>query len=191
MMENPDRTRYRIALDTYNASKEQIARLHLLTRLVRNLESSGARYAVAGGYGLDGLYGALTRDHDDIDLVTTEEYLPAIQKVVRAAGFELDIVKLRGNVEVYIHAATKTKLELATLDGIKEYTDIDVAHLLPESPNAALDNTAFRTPSIVGHDELSNIQNKRAVEGDWGPYKHSEWKSRIMAELKSRVKTSD
>lgn len=171
-------------LDDYLPQPEQVARANLLKRLARQLEASGAQYAVTGGYGLDGLYGRLTRDHDDIDITTTEEDLPRVQKIVRAAGFDIDIVKIRGNVEVYIHPPTDTKLELATTDKLKEYTDISPEQIIPGMANASLDGVAFRTPTVAGHEEITRIQTRRAEEGQWGPYAHTEWKERIMAAIK-------
>lgn len=169
--------------EQYAPSPEQVARANLLKRLARQLEAAGVQYAVTGGYGLDGLYGRLTRDHDDIDITTSEEDLPRVRKIVRAAGFEIDIVKIRGNVEVYIHPPTETKLELATLDRLKEYTDIPMDELLPGAANARLDGVPYKTPTLPGHAELTRIQMRRAQEGQWGPYAHHEWKDWIVGEI--------
>lgn|SRR3989338_4391484 len=168
----------------YRPSPEQIERLNLLMRLVTRLEGSGVRYSIPGGYGLDGLYGRLTRDHEDIDMLVTREEAEAVRKMLRAASFELDIVKIRGDVEVFRHRGTETKLELAFVDRLDAYSEMSHDEFLPLASNAVLQKTHFRTPTIVGHGELARIQMHRAQEGQWGPYAHSDWKHWILGELK-------
>lgn len=176
------------SLDAYKPSPEQRERANVLKRLVTNLERAGAAYSITGGYGLDGLYGALTRDHDDIDILTTLEDTEKARKIIRASGFHIDIIKMRGNVEVYEHERTRTKLELSPITKLTDYSDTDTAEFLPSTPNASLDAVAFRAPTLKGQEEIARIQVIRAQEGGWGPYAHIEWKSRIVSAIKKRFK---
>lgn len=176
-------------LDSYRPSPEQQAQANVLKRFILQLEKANVRYAVMGGYGLDGLYGRLTRDHNDIDILSIPEDAEQIRKVIQAAGFRLDIVKIRGGVEVYFHERTHTKLEFGVTNKISEYTDMSDDEFLPFAPNAALDSVSFRTATLRGHEEMAKIQMQRAQEGEWGPYAHAAWKARLMAVLRLKDPT--
>jgi len=171
-------------LDSYIPSPEQQERANLLKRLATSLERAGATYSITGGYGLDGLYGKLTRDHDDIDILSTSEDAERVRKVIRAAGFRIEIIKIRGDVEVYMHDRTNTKLEFGTNTRFQEYSEMDVSEFLPASANASIDGVPFRTPTVAGQEEIQRVQSQRAQEGQWGRYPHEQWLADIMDAIK-------
>ena len=52
----------------YHPSDEQLRKLNSLLAILVKCHQLGIRVWVTGGYGLDALYGTLTRDHNDFDL---------------------------------------------------------------------------------------------------------------------------
>lgn len=55
--------------------------------LVEALEREGVTAWLDGGWGVDALLSEQTREHDDLDLVNTVEDIPAIKRVLTAAGY--------------------------------------------------------------------------------------------------------
>jgi lincosamide nucleotidyltransferase A/C/D/E len=55
------------------------------------LEAAGIRYWVDGGWGIDALLGAQTRDHEDLDLVVERDECDTALGVLGRAGFAHDV----------------------------------------------------------------------------------------------------
>ncbi len=171
----------------YLPSIEQEKRLALLKQVIAQLEAEGIRYSIMGGYGLDGLYGELTRDHEDIDMVLDPKDLEKTQSVLSRLGFELK-TREASEKEVYMHNPTKTKLELGTLDMLAQFTKKDESRFLPQDHNASLGGVSFHTASLEGHEILRNIQMKRAEEGGWGKYPHTESRNVLIEKIQDKQK---
>ena len=70
----------------YTPSKEQLKQLEILFELIDKCKEKEIEIWIVGGYGLDALYGSLTRDHGDIDLIVWEKDLLAVGKMVEEMG---------------------------------------------------------------------------------------------------------
>ncbi len=76
-------------LDNYTPNSEQIKQLDLIFKFFNNLENSGVHVSVHGGYGLDALYGRLTRDHRDLDFTLLEKDKTLILQQIGELGLSL------------------------------------------------------------------------------------------------------
>ncbi len=169
----------------YKPSVEQVDRLEVLKQLVTRLEETEVNYAIVGGYGLDGLYGELTRDHGDIDMLLDQKDLEQVRSLLPQLGFEFKETKTAGG-EVHMHISTNTKLELGTPDMVAQYADAPEVAFLPVSTNASLEGTPFRTATLEGFEIMHNIQTKRANEGRWGEYKHTASRDVLIKKIAQR-----
>ena len=168
----------------YLPSREQEERLSLLGSIVSALDAAGVRYAVAGGYGIDGLYGALTRDHDDIDLLIDDA--PGHIDRTRQSLENIGCVRLRtkkSGVEVFTHVPTGTIIEIPTWAITAERTRAHDALFLPDFHNARLGTLTFPTMTLGGHEIYDETQSQRALEGGWGRYPKREHKNWLIREL--------
>jgi len=60
-----------------------------MKRFIQVLEKNKVKYVVHAGYGLDGLRGKLTREHGDLDILSTQQYTKKIHKIAEEEGFEI------------------------------------------------------------------------------------------------------
>ncbi len=153
----------------YRPSPEQRQRFEILASLATELENAHVRYGILGGYGLDALYGKLTRDHDDIDMLVDDPDLDRTRAILAAVGFE----PAEGTdlYERYYHPATETKLDFAPLARVREAAErylvgderFDASLYLPAARNSTLENNSMRVTSLRGQEKIKEIQMKR-----WG-----------------------
>lgn len=144
----------------YQPSFEQKERLGLLKRIIVSLEGNHIKYSILGGYGLDGLIGKLTRDHKDIDMIVNPEDMEKVRVLLSEIEFKRKENKKSG-IEVYLHEATKTELELADLKFVKNLFQGDLQILIPPETNAFLDGISFRTATLDGQEVIITIQQER------------------------------
>jgi hypothetical protein len=181
-MEFPDNSKPEVGSSKYKLSPEQQRRLDLLKTAVNIFEKNNIRYAVAGGYGLDGLRGELTRDHKDIDLIIDSKDIENARVTLGAVGFRRQKDKPTG-VEVYIHDLSKTKLEIGSLELVRKFFQGDEDIILPKVANGSLEGLAFRVATLEGQQIIRDIQSKRF--GTKAP--NSEHDERIIKDLKSKL----
>ena len=74
--------------DPYIPTEEQKKHSDFLLDVCDTCEERGITISVFGGYGLDGLYGNVTRDHGDFDFGVMEEHEDEFVKYVEGLGFE-------------------------------------------------------------------------------------------------------
>ncbi|MFZ2149967.1 MAG: nucleotidyltransferase family protein [Minisyncoccia bacterium] len=164
-MKFPDQTTPKAnSILEYFPSLEQRKRLELLKELTTAFEVAGVKYSIVGGYGLDGLYGNLTRDHNDFDIVVDTPDMEKIRGLLLALQFSRNKNKSTG-FEVYFHNATKTKLEIGELQIIKEllklFTTEDPQVLFQRNTDVSLGNIRFNAPNLSVQKMIRNIQQKR------------------------------
>ena len=185
-MKSPDDSKQPSNLETgfsnYKSSLEQQGRFDLLKRVIDILEKKSVKYSVVGGYGLDGLHGELTRDHDDIDIIVGSEDMEQTRILLSNIGFQRQKDKPSG-LEVYFHNLTKTKLELADLKLVKYFFDGDEKIIMPQTANGTLAGILFKVATLGGQKILRDIQSKRL--GGKGPnMAHDE---KIIDDLKTKT----
>ena len=159
----------------YNPDSVQKERLELLKTVISIFEENIVKYSVAGGYGLDGLYGELTRDHEDIDVIVDSDDIEKARALLLTLGFKRKEDALNPT-EVYFHNVLNVKLELGNLTKFPEHRfEGDTAMLLPGILNASLDGVSFKAVTLAGHKAIRIVQEKRHGKEDRKPkFEHDE-----------------
>lgn len=165
---NPDKTI--VEKFEYQPSFEQKERLNVLLNLVHKLSEQGSKFAVAGGYGLDALYGSLTRSHKDFDFVVADEDEQSFVDTVTAHGFVLSEIKDSG-VVVYVHAEQDFELEYALLSILKKLTAVDdemdgYEIGLDGLEKGSLNEVSVPTFSVENFKYLDGVQERRFGTAD-------------------------
>lgn len=164
--EKPIRT-----IEQYIPSPEELRKLEVLKDLVSFFETQGVVYTITGGYGLDGLYGALTREHSDVDIMLgSETDRDMVHEMLTCSGFDFVEQKTSGTKLYLDKESGSILLEVKIWDDFaphltEDHRDPDI--FFPEEPNAHLDGCLFRTPSVEGHEIYWEAQGRRAVEENW------------------------
>jgi len=175
------------SLDEYEPSPEQQARFELLRTIIQKCESAGIRISITGGYGLDGLYGRLTRDHEDIDLLAQAGKESALTEILTELGFSKnEAITAR---ETYTwNADPSFKIEWASIGRLSEVTDAPQEMFMPAEPNATLQGTDFRTPILDGHLFSIELLTERAKQQGWSAYppRKAQNKALLIEALKQR-----
>ena len=187
-IKSPDNSKPPIHIDAgpkskYQPSPEQQKRLDLLKSVVAVFEENHVRYSIVGGYGIDGLRGELTRDHNDFDMLIDPEDIDRARALLASVDFKRKKDKTSG-MEVYVHNLTKTKLELANMKLVRAFFQGDELMLIPPVPNGSLDAVSFKVATLEGQRITRDIQYKR--HGERGPnVDHDE---KILEEIERKLK---
>lgn len=149
----------------FEPSSEQKERLDVLIQLVIALRSKKAKFAVVGGYGLDALYGSLTRKHNDYDFLVFDESQSDFTECLLASGFTYDHRENSG-VIVFVHQETGTKLDYSSTRTaqsiIDNLEDIEVDFEHPDSiVLGTLSHTLIPTLNLSLHKQGILIQQLR------------------------------
>ena len=150
----------------YRPSSAQQERFEILKTLVNAFETANVGYSIFGGYGLDALYGKLTRDHDDLDIIVDDDSLERAHSIIYSLGFIHK--KTEEGVERHFHPPTKTKLDFANsgrLDQISRYlgpgSHLDESLFLPKEINAMLNGVPLRVVTLEAQKIIAAVQQKR------------------------------
>lgn len=156
--------------EDYRPKEEQLRRMTLLLNIAKKCEEAGILVVIFGGYGLDGMCGKLTRDHDDIDMLVADDQLENMIDTLSALGH---CQKLKEDNKYVLSNETvdpKFKIELTGLGTLIEFTEKDTDYFVPTEPNAILNGQPFRAMTLRGQKEIIRIQNMRAEQNKWGSY---------------------
>jgi predicted nucleotidyltransferase len=177
----------------YTPTREQLDQVEILHQLVELCKNDDVDIYVMGGYGVDGLYGDLTRNHGDIDILVEEEKIQNFQDIVEQAGFVEDTTNTDRNKKVYrpsnkLSLPETFKIEAGSISLLKKFLpkETPLESIFPREENARLANFSFKTLTLKGQEIVSEIQNARAVEEEWGEYKHRKNFDEIMEILRKR-----
>ena len=182
--------------DGYIPSPAQTNQAEALLKLLKECDEQGIQVCVFGGYGLDSLYGRLTRDHGDFDLIVETNMQPHLAEVLKKQDYEhMPAWDEPGRKTVYIHPALAApfKVEVATLDETKlDYAaqaygiSIEYSILFPATPNGRLFGYPIRTPTPEGVELVNKIQQMTGVERGWDEFTHLQHQQLLLRLLKSR-----
>lgn len=171
----------------YSPSAEQMFQLELLQKLVQSCDASDIEIYVLGGYGLDGLYGSLTRDHGDMDILVGDNKLEDFRSLLEKMGFKIDQSGSSKDKYVFMpaeeSAANKDfKVEASPISFLEKFlpAESNLDDIISRTPNGHLGDFSFRTLTVKGQKSIAEIQNARAKEGNWGEYKHREHFEKII-----------
>ncbi len=173
-------------IDTYSPSEEQLKQVDFLGKIVKGCSVKKIDYSIIGGYGLDGLYGSLTRDHDDIDILIKEGEGEVFEKLLAGLGFQHNDSIVDPVKKDFKHCGLNHnfKVSYATSDKLRDLVaDSDMAEVVPLKDTAHLLDFSFRAPTIKGNKIIAEALYKRAVKEGWGEYKHRIHSQKILDAL--------
>jgi hypothetical protein len=189
-----------VTFDRYVPSTAQAQQAQALIRLLQERDAQGVAVSVFGGYGLDALYGRLTRDHGDFDLVVMTEAQAHLSVVLEGQGYEhVPQWSESGRKEVFVHAALAApfKVEVAVFDRTtmaqlaQQYRlEMDMSLFLPDMPNGQLLGYPVRTPTLDGVEIVNLIQRQTGIARGWAEFLHQEHQAKLMALLRRRKSLS-
>lgn len=180
-----------INLENYSPSEEQSKRLESLLAVSSECQKQGIIVWVFGGYGLDALYGKLTRDHRDFDLYVEGNLEEKFIEIIKKLGFYLTPEKA-GTIEKIVfknkNLSSDFRLEYGTLEKIKKLVpDENLALLIPKEPSGKLHGHPIWTPTSEGFKKIIEINNQFAVKDKWEEYPYREWQIKIMRAMEKHL----
>ena len=156
-------------MDRYEPNENELRNVEKLIDIAEKAEKQGIRFGIFGGYGLDILYGKLTRPHHDVDMLVSDNDAQKLDQVLNDNGFEL--VNTTEIKKQYAQPAQPGFIvEFAPTSVLKSLTQESEETFLPQSQNGSLLGRNLRAVSIEGQKILTEIQNKRAVNLGWEKY---------------------
>lgn len=159
-------------LENYLPDEEQLIYASELLTITSQCEKQDINYAVGGGYGLDGLYGKLTRAHGDIDMLVKDEDIHRFELLLESLGYSKYEGDSDKNKTVFKNPNLPTdfKVEFASDKLLTEYEQKDIGAFFPHIPNASIGDRKFRCIPLNEAKQLVEIQNIRAKEQVWRDY---------------------
>lgn len=175
-------------LENYVPDKEQLRRVGSLLDITRQCEDVGIIVTVLGGYGLDGIYGKLTRSHDDIDMLVADSQIDDVKTVLEILGYQRDLGEVGKYVYKNVMMDPSFKVEFAGLSTLGQFTEKDTDYFIPSEANASLDGQLFRAMTLRGQKDIIEIQNIRAEQEKWNDYPTAKRQnqSSLISELERR-----
>lgn len=171
----------------YIPSEEQSRRLQTLLAITDESEKRGIVTWVFGGYGLDVLFGQLTRDHRDIDLYISKENIDELLEIISGLGYQPtgEVVGLLGK-RVYKNPnfTPDFSIELATVEEGLQLAQIkDLSAFMPTEQLGRLEGHRIWTPSLAGFKKLIELNDMFAQKDGSSEYIHRAWQKWILSEL--------
>ena len=182
----------KIPFDTYIPSPQQKNQLDILFKILDLAESGGIILYLTGGYGLDALYGKLTRDHRDIDLYISRNQKDVFEEFLSELGFTAsgETVGVVGKKE-FAHKdfPESFTVEYGLLENAQKLMsgDDDVKNGLPTEPIGHLEGRSILIPSLSAFKKAIEINNS-PVAKHTESYRHREWLDVIMPRLEAKYK---
>jgi hypothetical protein len=181
----------------YRPSLKQMKRAEALIDLLRRSDEANAQVSLVGGYGLDALYGQLTRDHHDFDLLVGAESRDAFVKILIDLGYENVPTRSdpRRGKEEYIKRVSEAdyEVEFIVFDsaGLAYYAKQfgfrpDWTLFFPREPNGQLLGQPIHAATLEGVEIIDRVQAHTAQELGWGAYKHQEHHAMLLDLLRRR-----
>jgi hypothetical protein len=156
-------------LKIYSPSEQQRQQLQMVLSLLKRSKENKLEIVVVGGYGLDGLFGHLTRNHDDLDLIVNDKDLKKFREILVELGYNQDPEE--GKIDIYRHKDMSESFKVE-FNGLNWARDIvkNFDQYLPKIDNAILDGVSFKTLTLSGHKKGKEVQNERAKILGWSSY---------------------
>lgn len=179
----------------YQPSPKQQKQLHCLLRIINSCDTSNIRLLVVGGYGLDALYGRLTRDHNDFDLFVYEQSKAKFITIIQNIGFS-PTDELVGEVgkSVYVNNnfSPELRLEFGTIEqGMQLIKKLDLkinlSFSIPATPFGVLSGQPILTPTLDQFKKLIEINNYLAIQNNQIKYPHQKWQQKILQALEQKL----
>jgi len=176
---------------SYLPSDEQLRQLDSLLVILAECHRLGIRAWVTGGYGLDALYGTLTRAHGDFDLFIKEESKDKFIRIIKKHGYQHTPRKVGAVGKVVFKNPSLPpdfRLELGTIEQaeklLRKLNIIEnISSLAPENPLGNLRGQPIWTPTLEGFKKMIEINDQLAKKNSEDRYPYRDWQKKILAAL--------
>ncbi len=185
----------KVEISSYIPSEEQLRQVETLGGLIEQCKQEGVDICVAGGYGLDALYGSLTRDHGDVDLFVDDKGIEVLRRIVLGMGFvedteDTDKIKNLFRPGEHSNLPKTFKIEFAAIGSyipfLPENTSLE--SIFPKEENASLAGFSLKTPTLEGQKIILNAQKKRADDAGWTGYKYYGHNEAVLKAIEDKNK---
>jgi hypothetical protein len=181
-------------LKEYTPSFEQKEQLNLVLEILKGSQEENLNVVVMAGYGLDGLFGQLTRDHGDLDLLVEDEDVESFLKILSNNDWKEDTgekMKGQGGYEFRHPNLPKSfKVEFGKLSQMKSFMkkEQNIEKYVAKENNAILRGVPFKTFNLEGHKWSKEVQDKRLDDKKKYPPEKAKNKENLFKILDSRNK---
>lgn len=182
-------------IDSYIPSEEQLKQLEILGNLVNQCRQKEVDVCVVGGYGVDALYGKLTRDHGDVDLIVENGKKTEIENILKQMSFVRDLNNKDDKKVVYragddLNLSKDFKIEFGEMNSYEGFFSGEktLGSFVPKENNGSLGGFLLKTLTLEGQKTVSEIQKTRALKEGWSDYRHEENFNKVIAAVESRNK---
>jgi hypothetical protein len=180
----------KVQLENYKPSPQQKSQLEMLFKILDFAESKGIAVYVTGGYGLDALYGKLTRDHRDIELYIKEHQTERFETLLNKLGFT-PTGELIGEVgkKEFVHKDFPKgfTLEYGTFENAQRLISGDncIERALPDKPLGKLEGKKVPVPTLKAFKKAIEINNSPLAKHT-EPYRHQKWLDAILPKIEAK-----
>lgn len=161
----------------YKPSSIQEQRLNRLLDILTIFRNNNINAIVSGGYGLDGLYGRLTRDHDDIDLFIQSDQIEKASEILASEGYTQETQD--GRI-IFIHPDDDLKIEITSTDVREKYSEAPEETFFPEQPNASINGIDFKAVPLAGAKIIGLIHDEQEKKYGWQGYPEDKRKHKDL-----------
>ncbi len=170
----------------YNPSPQQQQQLDLLFKILDLASQNNIRLYVTGGYGLDALYGELTRNHRDIDVYLHTSDEAGFIKILNALGFSATSQTI-GEVKKREYKnpdfTDEFSIEYGIIEeGMRLMNTTSIAEYVPTTPIGVLNGKPIWTFTLFAFKKMHTF-NKSPAARHTEPYRHQHWLDNLMPKL--------
>src|SRR3989344_7941728 len=175
-------------ITNYKPSITQQIQIDLLLSSLSKCAALGIKVWVVGGYGLDALYGKLTRDHGDFDLYLCKSSIDRFIKTIKSFGFYPTSEKV-GTVQkaVYKHKSLPSnfKLEFTSIEQAQEkLKEFNIKQFTSHKPLGMFMGYPIWTATLDEFIKIIEINDKLSIEHKRKKYPHRNWQKEILTALR-------
>lgn len=177
----------------YQPSPQQIKQKELLFKICNLAEQNNIEIFITGGYGLDALYGALTRDHRDFDIYLYSKDEKMFVKLLEKIGF-YPTKQLIGEVKKREYKSPEFvdgfSIEYALIEeGMKLSGMTNITGYIPTEPTGTLDGKPIRTFRLKGFKKMIDFNNQPTAKHTEA-YRHQKWLDGLLPKLENKFESA-
>lgn len=180
-------------LDSYTPTESQKKQLDILFEIIGAAHEAGIPLFITGGYGLDALYGKLTRDHRDIDIYINSKDAPWLESQLEKLGF-VETGETIGEVGKREYVNEKFSKDFTIEYGLLENAqklvervnpNLNYVSWFPNDPIGLLAGKQVPVP-VLDAFELAIKINNSAIAKNTEPYRNQEWMDAVLPILRKK-----
>lgn len=173
----------------YTISEQQQKQLDLLFTIIDLAEQDKIRIYITGGYGLDALYGELTRDHRDIDIYLHASDENVFINILYNLGFTATnqlVGEIKKREYKNKNYTDDFSIECGIIEvGMKLMNATSIDDYIPSEPIGKLENKPIWTFTLKAFKKMHEFNNSPAAKHT-ERYRHQEWLDDLMPKLEAK-----